>query len=118
MLKHLILISSRQRELTLLEPIATILYVKQGATLFNVKEDPDELYDLAADPKYAQVLKDFKKLLFSIYDPEETSLRAKRDYGLIGPDGEDYTETLTYQELLEGQKSGKFPPNGKWGYNR
>ena len=34
-------------------------------------------------------------------------------FGLIGPNGEDYTETLTLEELREGRRSGKFAPRVK-----
>jgi len=37
-------------------------------------------------------------------------MRAKRDCGLIGSSGEDYTRTLTWQELRRGRSSGKFGP--------
>lgn len=42
---------------------------------------------------------ELERVLRTVVDPEEVSLRAKRDLGLIGPDGEDYTETLSVRDL-------------------
>jgi choline-sulfatase len=70
-------------------------------TLFNMVEDPKELNDLASDSSYASLLKEFRASLDLICDPEATAYRSKEDLGLIGPTGEDYTETLSVQELLQ-----------------
>jgi choline-sulfatase len=56
-----------------------------------VRVDPQEMNDLAGLPEYAPLLKQFEQLLRTIVDPEGVSDRAKRDLGLIGPNGEDYT---------------------------
>ena len=74
-------------------------YVNERPSLFNVADDPDDLNDLAGNPASAAVVDEFEKLLRTILDPEATATRAKRDMGLIGPDGEDYTETLTVADL-------------------
>ncbi len=74
-------------------------YVNERASLFDVERDPREDHDLALDPQYAPVLEEFERVLRTVIDPEEVSLRAKRDLGLIGPDGEDYTETLSVRDL-------------------
>ena len=92
-----------------------IYYAKERPSLFNVKKDPLEMNDIAQDPKYAQTLEEFEKLLRSICDPDEVANRAKRDLGLIGPNGEDYTETLTFQECKEGVRTGRFRPGPKTG---
>ncbi|MGP4041094.1 sulfatase-like hydrolase/transferase [Gracilibacillus sp. D59] len=84
-------------------------YMKERPSLFNIKDDPKEMNDLARDPVYNSVLKEFEVLLRSIVNPEEVSYRSKKDLGLIGPDGEDYTETLTTKELEDKIKKGMFP---------
>jgi len=73
-----------------------IYYVDERPSLFNVKEDPRELNDLACDPQYALMLREFEVLLRTVCDPEAVALRAKRDLGLLGPDGEDYAKTRKY----------------------
>ena len=67
-------------------------YAKARPSLFNVTDDPREMQDLAGDPRHAHVLAEFEALLRTILNPEEVSNRAKRDLGLIDPDGTDYTE--------------------------
>ncbi len=74
-------------------------YVNERASLFNVKNDPQELHDLGTDPAHASVLAEFEALLRSILDPEATATRAKSDMGLIGTDGEDLTLTLSVNDL-------------------
>lgn len=95
-------------------------YVKEKPTLYNLRDDPQEKRDLAGLPEYAPMLKQFEVLLGTIVDPLEVSVRAKRDLGLIGPDGEDYTVTLTVSDLQEKTRQGLFadepgfpPPPGK-----
>ncbi len=66
-------------------------YVGDRPTLFDIERDPNELADLAADPAYGEVLSAMDRRLRSICDPEATALRARRDLGLIGADGTDYT---------------------------
>lgn len=79
-------------------------------TLFNVKSDPLELCDLGSDEEYQEVKSNLEAMLRSILDPEAVAFRSKRDLGLVGPDGTDYTMTLTVEQLLEGQSTGRFPP--------
>lgn len=69
-----------------------IYYVKERPALFNMRKDPQEMNDLAADPAYADILKIFEQTLRSICDPDAVADHAKRDLGLIGPDGMDYTD--------------------------
>ncbi|CAG7654357.1 sulfatase-like hydrolase/transferase [Paenibacillus allorhizosphaerae] len=83
-------------------------YVNDRPSLFNVKEDPQELHDLANDERYVSVLKDFESKLREVVDPEKVSLRAKKDLGLIGKEGEDYTLTLSEPQLKELIKQGVF----------
>jgi len=85
-------------------------------SLFNLKEDPQENWDLATDPVYRQKLSEFNDLLHTILDPELTALRSKQDLGLIGPGGLDYTKILSWSEYKEGVKSGRFPEL-KLGFN-
>ena len=66
-------------------------------SLFNIEEDPMENVDLAPGGSHGKVLKDFEARLRSIVDPETTALESKRDFGLIGPDGEDYSVTRMVQ---------------------
>jgi len=66
-------------------------YDGERPALFNLREDPDELSDLAGDPAQADRLADFDCRLREILNPEDVARRAKRDFGLIGPNGEDYT---------------------------
>ncbi|MCC2685768.1 MAG: sulfatase [Paenibacillaceae bacterium] len=83
-------------------------YVNDRPSLYNLADDPREMNDLAGDPKYAEVLKEFESLLRGITDPEAVSLQAKRDLGLIGKNGEDYTLSLTDPQLQEMIKQGVF----------
>jgi choline-sulfatase len=84
-------------------------YSGERPSLFDVVADPLENEDIAGRPENAGLLRDFEKTLRTIVDPEEVSLRARRELGLIGPGGEDYTETLTVARLLEGRDKGLFP---------
>jgi choline-sulfatase len=70
-------------------------YEKERSSLFHLPSDPQELNDLAGNPEYGSVISEFEILLRSICDPSEVSDRAKRDLGLIGPDGHDFTEDVT-----------------------
>lgn len=56
-----------------------VYYVGYEPQLFNLREDPLEMRDLAADPAHAQALKDMEASLREICDPEEVSARAKRE---------------------------------------
>ncbi len=76
-----------------------VYYVKERPELYNVKEDPLEDHDLAEDPAFAELLKEFEALLRTITDPEEISQLAKYDLGLLGEDGTDYTETLSVADV-------------------
>jgi len=69
-------------------------YEKERPTLYDMKNDPHEKQDLAGRKEYRDVLAEFEALLHTVCDPTETSNRAKRDLGLIGPEGRDYTEIV------------------------
>jgi choline-sulfatase len=56
-----------------------IYYVNDEPQMFNLKEDPDELRDLAHDPAYADILKKLKGLLREVCDPEKVDTQAKRE---------------------------------------
>jgi len=64
-------------------------------SLFDLKEDPLEQHDLSRDLGQSSRLEEYRARLNSICDPEKTSLYSKADLGLIGPNGEDFTESLT-----------------------
>ncbi|SFJ60018.1 choline-sulfatase [Paenibacillus sp. UNC496MF] len=83
-------------------------YVNDRPSLFNLREDPKEMHDLAEDEQYHDLLDRMEALLRTIVDPEAVSLRAKHDLGLIGPNGEDYTLTMTDPECKELIKQGAF----------
>lgn len=55
-----------------------IHYAAYPAQLFDLEADPEELHDLAGDPAHAAVVKEYRALLQSICDPDETDRRAKR----------------------------------------
>lgn len=83
-------------------------YVGDRSSLFDLVLDPLELHDLALVPEYQPLLQKYEACLRKIVNPEEVAMRAKHDLGLISPEGEDYTETLTVQKALEYEKIGKF----------
>lgn len=87
-----------------------VYYVSQRPSLFNLKDDPQEMFDLALESKYKTKLDEFENLLRTYIDPEEVDWRSKKDLGLISPDGEDLTQTLTVNELEEAIKNGEIPP--------
>ncbi|MFO7870457.1 MAG: sulfatase-like hydrolase/transferase [Kiritimatiellia bacterium] len=58
-------------------------------SLYNLAEDPGENRDLAQDPEFADLVRDFEKELRSLVNPEAISLKAKRDLGVITADGRD-----------------------------
>jgi choline-sulfatase len=67
-------------------------------SVFNIDDDPAEERDLAEDSEHVPVLEEHERLLRTICDPEQVCLEAKQSEGLIGPDGEDFTQTLTVGE--------------------
>lgn len=85
-------------------------YVGERPSLFDIVADPLEKDDLASQPAYAKVLEEFEELLKTIVDPEGVARNAKRDLGLIGSNGEDYTAMLSVDELAAGRRSGRFAP--------
>ena len=85
-------------------------YADARPSLFDIGEDPGELADLATDPAHRGTVDELEQRLRAVLDPEATTLRAKRDCGLIGSSGEDYTRTLSWLELRRGRRSGKFGP--------
>jgi choline-sulfatase len=83
-------------------------YVNDRPSLFNLQEDPQEMQDLSEEAGYEDQLAQFEELLRGIVDPEAVSQRAKGHLGLIGPDGEDYTLTMTDPECKDLIKQGVF----------
>jgi choline-sulfatase len=86
-------------------------YANDRPSLFDLREDPDELHDLAPDSSHAKVVRELDAALRRIADPDAVSRQAKRDLGLIGPDGTDYAETLSWEELQAGRETGRFAPS-------
>jgi choline-sulfatase len=65
-----------------------VYYVGYPAQLFDLHEDPDELTDLATNPKYEAVLEDCRTKLWQICDPLEVDARAKaRQAQLLAQNG-------------------------------
>jgi choline-sulfatase len=60
-----------------------VYYVSHQPQLFNLKDDPDELHDLAADPSCAGVLAQLEAQLREICDPEKVSEQAKREQNML-----------------------------------
>jgi choline-sulfatase len=85
-------------------------YAGDRPSLFDLRQDQQEENDLAQDSSKTGLLADLEQELRRFVNPEQTGLRAKRECGLIGPNGEDYTETLTWPQLKAGRKSGRFKP--------
>jgi choline-sulfatase len=53
-------------------------YVAHPPQLFDLLDDPEELADLAADPRHADVLRDCERRLRAALDPEAVDARAKQ----------------------------------------
>ncbi len=85
-------------------------YQNREPSLFDVLNDPYEMNDLAKSnsSEIQKIISDMDKRMQSIADTEAISLECKTDMGLIGENGEDYTETLTADELKAGIASGRF----------
>ena len=58
-------------------------YVGYQPELFNLQADPQEENDLASDPEYANVCKEYEGLLRNILDPEAADRQAKDDQNTI-----------------------------------
>ena len=56
-----------------------IHYVGYDPELYDLRNDPEELDNLATDPAYKDLLEEFETDLRSILDPEKTDLAAKAD---------------------------------------
>jgi choline-sulfatase len=52
-------------------------YVAYPPQLFDLESDPEELHDLAGDPRHAQVVEDCRTRLMRTCDPAEVDRRAK-----------------------------------------
>jgi choline-sulfatase len=52
-------------------------YAKYPPQLFDLEADPDEIHDLAADPRYAQAREECRRRLYEICDPAEVDRRAR-----------------------------------------
>ena len=56
-----------------------IYYVNQEPQLFDLKEDPEEINDLANNPDYDDILSDLEKELRTFVNPIEIDKLAKKD---------------------------------------
>ena len=56
-------------------------YVAYRPQLFDLERDPEELVDVAADPKYADVLQRCRQRLYSMSISNEVDARAKKRQG-------------------------------------
>jgi choline-sulfatase len=90
-------------------PLKYIFFSEGPPVLFDLEKDPQEQVNVADKELYQQAVQRLEKRLRSILDPETVSLRAKRELGLIGPDGEDYTQTLSVEQLRDAQQAGRMP---------
>ena len=52
-------------------------YAKYPPQLFDLENDPDEINDLAADPRHAAALEECRKKLYAMLDPEEVDRKAR-----------------------------------------
>ncbi|RMF93572.1 MAG: hypothetical protein D6741_13535, partial [Planctomycetota bacterium] len=66
-----------------------IYYEGYRPSLFDESADPEEVHDLALDPAHAETVKQFETMLNAMLDPVEVAKQARRDEGLITPDGRD-----------------------------
>jgi choline-sulfatase len=60
-----------------------IYYVGMPPQLFNLKDDPEELNDIAGRPEQSVRLDQFRKTLTGICDPEAIDQRAKADQAAL-----------------------------------
>jgi choline-sulfatase len=51
-------------------------YAKYRPQLFDLENDPDEITDLASDPRHAVALEECRKKLYAMLDPEEVDRKA------------------------------------------
>ena len=83
-----------------------IFYSRYAPQLFDLEADPEELTDLAAEPKYADVLKQCHERLLRICDPMEVDARARaRQQKLLEENG-------GREAVIERGDLGFSPPPG------
>jgi choline-sulfatase len=56
-----------------------IHYVGHGEELFDLRQDPEELQDLASSPAHADVCAKFRNILRAMLDPDDVDAQAKSD---------------------------------------
>ena len=76
-----------------------IYYVTHQPQLFNLKDDPDEMCDLAPDPKYAATLSRMEGLLREICDPEKVNEQARREQNALLEKHGGKEKVLQYAKL-------------------
>ena len=60
-----------------------IYYVDYEPEFFDLADDPEETINLAKEPKYLAIVKEYEGYLRNICDPEETDRRAKDDQNAL-----------------------------------
>lgn len=58
-------------------------YVRHAPELFDIETDPEELCDLACDPRHATIVAEMDKALRAICDPEAVDRAAKADQAAL-----------------------------------
>ena len=66
-----------------------IYYERERPSLFDMEADPQEMNDLALDPQYADIIKEFEAELNQLLDPIKVAQKARKQQGLITEDGKD-----------------------------
>jgi len=86
-------------------------YVGYPPELFNLSSDPEELNDLAKNPKYSQIVADFEACLRKILDPEVVDRQSKDDQNQLVEKygGRDAAFKLGYM--------GETPADKKFNFN-
>jgi choline-sulfatase len=84
-----------------------IYYVGHEPQLFNLRRDPDEFEDLAADPEHQGKRLELERLLRGICDPEAVSARAKSEQRALlerhgGKEAALRREVISYSPVPEG----------------
>lgn len=58
-------------------------YVRFSPELFDLETDPEELHDLASDPRFSDVVQSMEASLRLICDPEQVDAEAKKDQAAL-----------------------------------
>ena len=80
--------------------------MRHSPELFDIETDPEELHDLAADPRHAARLAEMERDLRAICDPEAVDREAKRDQAAIIEKIGGVDAALSFGKVM----SGATPP--------